>query len=197
MPRITANFHEFVQAQQQEQLQPYQLGAWNSLEAANGQPNSQQQQQQQLMNCSTQKYSAHNADYTAHGVEYSHGVEYPSHHPPASFVAAAAHHYQQQLHPHHQLMARHHHLATHNNMLHYQHDEKRGKRSENVPTAYFSSGIMPLNASKCEFIICFFFIFVVRFRYSERNFALDKHTICQAGKFLIRLQMSLSFLSYF
>lgn len=149
MPRITTNFHEFAQAQQQEQqLIPYQMAAWNTLESNNSQPNSQQQQ---LMNCGSQKYSAHAVEYTAHSVEYSHSFEYSTHHPSSSFIAAtASHHYQQQMHPHHQLMARNHHLTNHNNMLHYHHNEKRGKRTENIPTAYFSSGIMPLNASKCE-----------------------------------------------
>lgn len=68
------------------------------------------------------------------------------------------HHQQQQLHHHqhqhqhhhhhHQFLTRHHHLANHATVMHYHHDEKRGKRAENISTAYFPTGIIPLNASK-------------------------------------------------
>lgn len=57
-------------------------------------------------------------------------------------------HQHQHHHHHHQFLARHHHLANHATVMHYHHDEKRGKRAENVPTAYFPTGIIPLNASK-------------------------------------------------
>lgn len=94
----------------------------------------QQQQQHPLLNCGTHDKSAYNvASVAAH-----HSQMHPH-----SFV----HHHQQQLH-HHQFLARHHHLTGHAAVMHYHHDEKRGKRAENVPTAYFPTSIMPLNASK-------------------------------------------------
>lgn len=58
------------------------------------------------------------------------------------------HHHQHQHQHHHQFLARQHHLASHGTAMHYHHDEKRGKRAENAPTAYFPTGIIPLNASK-------------------------------------------------
>lgn len=57
-------------------------------------------------------------------------------------------HQHQHHHHHHQFLARHHHLTNHANIMHYHHDEKRGKRTENVPSAYFPTGIIPLNARK-------------------------------------------------
>lgn len=91
----------------------------------------QQPQQHPLLNCGSHEKPPYNVA--------------AAHHPqlhPHSFV-----HHQQQLH-HHQFLARHHHLTGHATVMHYHHDEKRGKRTENVPTAYFPTGIMPLNASK-------------------------------------------------
>lgn len=89
--------------------------------------------QHPLLNCGSHEKSAYNIA-TAH-----HSQLHQAH----SFV-----HHQQQLH-HHQFLARHHHLAGHAAaVMHYHHDEKRGKRTDNVPTAYFPTGIMPLNASK-------------------------------------------------
>lgn len=100
----------------------------------------QQPQQHPLLNCgSHEKPTAYNVAAAHHSQLHPH-----------SFV-----HHQQQLH-HHQFLARHHHLTGHAAAaaaaaaaaMHYHHDDKRGKRTENVPTAYFPSGIMPLNASK-------------------------------------------------
>lgn len=91
----------------------------------------QQPQQHPLLNCGTHEKPTYNVAATHHSQLHPH-----------SFV-----HHQQQLH-HHQFLARHHHLASHASVMHYHHDEKRGKRTENVSTAYFPSGIMPLNASK-------------------------------------------------
>lgn len=90
-----------------------------------------------LLNCGNHEKAAYNVA-AAH-----HSQMHPVAH---SFV----HHQQQQqqLH-HHQFLARHHHLTGHAAaVMHYHHDEKRGKRADNVPNAYFQSGIMPLNASK-------------------------------------------------
>lgn len=89
-------------------------------------------QQHPLLNCGNHEKATYNVA-AAH-----HSQMHPAH----SFV-----HHQQQLH-HHQFLARHHHLSGHAAVMHYHHDEKRGKRADNVPTAYFPSGIMPLNASK-------------------------------------------------
>lgn len=92
--------------------------------------------QHPLLNCGTHEKPTYNvaaaAAAAAHHSQLHHN----------SFV-----HHQQQLH-HHQFLARHHHLSGHAAVMHYHHDEKRGKRTENVPTAYFPTGIMPLNASK-------------------------------------------------
>lgn len=96
-------------------------------------PPPQQQPPHPLLNCGAHEKS------TPYNVSSAHHSQMHPH----SFV-----HHQQQLH-HHQFLARHHHLTGHAAaVMHYHHDEKRGKRNDNVPTAYFPSGIMPLNASK-------------------------------------------------
>lgn len=92
----------------------------------------QASQQHPLLNCGTHEKPVYNVAAAAHHSQLH----------PHSFV-----HHQQQLH-HHQFLARHHHLNGHAAVMHYHHEEKRGKRTENVPTAYFPTGIMPLNASK-------------------------------------------------
>lgn len=89
-------------------------------------------QQHPLLNCGSHEKGTYN-------VPVGHHSQMHSAH---SFI-----HHQQQIH-HHQFLARHHHLTSHAAVMHYHHDEKRGKRADHVPTAYFPSGIMPLNASK-------------------------------------------------
>lgn len=104
-------------------------------------PPAQQSVQHSLLNCG--------------GVASSH--EKPAYgqlnlsHPFIHHQQQQLHHHQHQHqhhHHHHQFLARHHHLANHATVMHYHHDEKRGKRGENVSTAYFPTGIIPLNASK-------------------------------------------------
>lgn len=108
----------------QQDTTSYGLGGF--VQVAHMQP-----QQHPLLNCGSHEKSTYNVLAAHHSQLHPH-----------SYV-----HHQQQLH-HHQFLARHHHLTSHATVMEYHHDEKRGKRTENMPPAYFPTGIMPLNASK-------------------------------------------------